>query len=59
MKASYKWEPGALPMNITTLYRCVTCSKAPLYYGRELLICTIPYFQLVHTHVTNTLFSNL
>lgn len=63
MKASYKQEPGALAMNITTLYRRVTCSKAPLCYGRELLIRTIPHLFPVgthtHTHVTNTLFSNL
>lgn len=61
MKASYKQEPKALAMNITTLYHCVTCSKAPLCYGGELLIRTIPHLFPVgtHTHVTNTLFSNL
>lgn len=58
MKASYKQEPKALAMNITTLYHCVTCSKAPLCYGGELLIRTIPHLFPVgtHTHTSQTYF---
>lgn len=60
MKASYKQEPGALAMNITTLYCCDLLKGTTVLWERVTHSYDPPFISSwhthTHTHVTNTLF---